>query len=162
MSAHSMTNDNRRISRPPPKEVACTTIREGSKDAERFVRGSYTLRAIFRPWKPIGPNRYSLEGWVQGSSPFSCPYSPKCVVKEFSEVGLPLTSVLRSSPGSCAYDRRTCSRFSKVACITASTVGSVTSGLVWATACIEAKLSLSWSAMFAGTLPCCSRLSCTC
>jgi hypothetical protein len=32
---------------------------------------SYTLRAIFRPWKPIGPNRHSLEGWILGPSPFS-------------------------------------------------------------------------------------------
>ena len=25
---------------------------------------SCTFRAIFRPWNPIGPNRYSLGGWV--------------------------------------------------------------------------------------------------
>src|SRR5215217_734585 len=86
--AHSMVSDNRRILRPPPNEVACTTIREGSKDAEHFVCRSYTLRAIFRPWKPTGPNRYSLKGWILGPSRFSCPYSPECVEGEFSEVGL--------------------------------------------------------------------------
>jgi hypothetical protein len=35
--------------------------------------GSYTLRAIFGPWNPTGPNRYSLKGWILGPSPFFMP-----------------------------------------------------------------------------------------
>ena len=35
---------------------------------------------------PIGPNRYSLKGWILGPSPFSLPNSPECVEK-LSEKG---------------------------------------------------------------------------
>jgi hypothetical protein len=35
---------------------------------------------------PIGPNRYSLKGWILGPSPFSLPYSPEYVEGKFSEV----------------------------------------------------------------------------
>src|SRR5215203_2073308 len=72
----------------PPRSPLAQQLGRVAKMRSTLCAGSYTLRAIFRPWKPTGPNRYSLKGWILGPSRFSCPYSPECVEGEFSEVGL--------------------------------------------------------------------------
>ena len=46
---------------------------------------SYTLRAIFGPWNPIGANRHS-QGLDLRTQPLLSSYSPECVEGEFWEL----------------------------------------------------------------------------
>src|SRR5215211_6273008 len=70
----------------PPRSPLAQQLGRVAKMRSTLCAGSYTLRAIFRPWKPTGPNRYSLKGWILGPSRFSCPYSPECVEVDFSHL----------------------------------------------------------------------------
>src|SRR5918911_5710021 len=52
--AHSMTNDNRRILRPPPKEVACTTVGRVAKVRGPFCEGHTYFGPFFALWVLCG------------------------------------------------------------------------------------------------------------